>query len=231
MNNLQKIGGIAALSHAGAYIVGIILAVTLIAPVLDADAGEYLAFVADNQVLMHTWILVCYWLASIALVVLALALYERLKASSPVLTQTATVFGLIWAGLIIGSGNLMLHDFGVVTDLYAQDPAQATTVWLAFQAVETGIVSGNELVGSLWVLLISLAALRTGELRRALNYLGVVLGVAGILTLIPTSIGTMIFGLGMIVWSIGLGIIMFRSNPSAAAPKIGAFTLQPINRR
>ena len=46
-------------------------------------------------------------------------------------------------------------------------------------------MSGNELVGSLWVLLLSLAALRTGGLTRALNYLGVVLGIAGILTMIP----------------------------------------------
>ena len=72
--------------------------------------------------------------------------------------------------------------------------------------METGIASGNELVGSLWVLLLSVAALRTGGLPRALNYLGLVLGVAGILTIIPAAVETtiMIFGTGMIVWS-GLG--------------------------
>src|SRR3990172_6985881 len=107
MNNLKKMGGIAALSHALAYVVGIVLAFTLIFPVLDADPGQYMAFVADNQPLMHIWILGCYWIAAVALVVMALALYERLKAGSPALVQTATVFGFIWAGLIIGSANLM----------------------------------------------------------------------------------------------------------------------------
>ena len=36
-----------------------------------------------------------------------------------------------------------------------------------------------EILGGLWILLISWAALRTGGLPRTLNYLGVVIGVAG----------------------------------------------------
>ena len=216
MKDLQKMGGVAALIHAAAYVVGIALGVTLIFPVLDSDPGQYMAFVADNQTLMYLWNMISYLVAAVSLVVMALALYERLKAGSPALAQTATTFGLIWAGLIIASGNLMLFDLGVVADLHGKDPAQAATVWLALEAVETGIVSGNELVGSLWVLLLSLAALRTGGLTKALNYLGVALGVVGILTLIP-AFTPAFFGLGMIVWSVWVGIVMLRSNPSAAA--------------
>jgi hypothetical protein len=80
------------------------------------------------------------------------------------------------------------------------------------------MVSGNELVGSLWVLLLSLAALRTGELTKTLNSLGLVLGIAGILTIIPplASSMIMIFGPGMIIWSAWLGIVMLRNRPGAA---------------
>ena len=55
------------------------------------------------------------------------------------------------------------------------------------------------LVRSLWVLLLSLAAVRTGGLTRALGYLGVFLGIAGSLTMIPALAETMfmIFGPGM----------------------------------
>ena len=219
MNNLQKPGGVAALIHAAAYVVGIVVGVTLIFPILDADPDQYLAFVVDNQSLLYIWNLVTYWGSAITLVIMALALYERLKAGSPGWVQTATVFGLIWAALIIGSGNLMLSDIGLVANLYGKDSAQAETVWAALEAVENGLVSKNELVGSLWVLLVSLAALRTGELTRALNYLGVTLGIAGILTVVPALAGTMImiFGPGMIVWSIWLGIVMLRRSPGAAA--------------
>lgn len=227
MDNLQKPGGVAALIHAAAYVVGIVLGVTLIFPVLDADPGQYMAFVADNQSLLYIWNLIVYWGSAITLVVMVLALYQRLKAGSPALVQTATVFGFIWAGLIIASGNLMLHDLGVMADLYSKDPAQAETVWLALEAVENGIVSGNELVGSLWVLLVSLAALRTRELTKALNYLGVALGIAGILTLVPSLTWNMImiFGPGMVVWSVWLGIVMLRRaqarqrKPDAFAPR------------
>jgi ABC-type proline/glycine betaine transport system permease subunit len=61
--------------------------------------------------------------------------------------------------------------------------------------------------------------LRAGELPKALNYLGVVLGVAGILSTIPALflMLALVFGIGKIVWMIWLGIVMLRSSPSAAA--------------
>lgn len=215
MNTFQKAGGIAALAHAFAYLTGIVMAVTLIFPVLDADTAGYIEFVRDNQFLMHSWILICYWGSAITVVVMALALYDRLKAGSYGLMQVATAFGVIWAGLIIGSGNLMLNNFHVIADLYAIDPSKAATAWTILEAVENGITSGNELVGSLWVLLLSYSALRHGGLPKALNYAGLALGIVGIGTLIPdlTSISgvAFTFGLGMVVWSIWLGIVLLRN--------------------
>jgi hypothetical protein len=225
MNHLQKAGGIAALLHAAAYVVGMVLGFALIFPLLDAAPDRYLKFLADNQGLVYMWNLISYWGSAITLVVMVLALYERLKGGSPALMQTATVFGLIWAGLIIASGNLMLHNLGVVANLYGTDPAQAVTAWTALESVENGIVSGNELVGSLWVLLLSVAALRTGGLTRALNYLGVVLGIAGILTIVPALAESMImiFGPGMIVWSAWVGIVMLRQSQIVATQPADTF--------
>lgn len=219
MNTVLRLGGIAALFHAAAYIVGIILGVTLIFPILDANPGQYVAFVAENQTLVDLWNLISYWGSAVTLVVMALALYHRLKAGSPVLAQIATVFGLIWATLIIGSANLMLRDSGVIVSLYGKDPLQAAAVWPVLEAVENGIVSGNELVGSLWVLLISIAALRTSSFVRAFNYFGVAVSLAGLLTLVSSLAETtrMIFGLGMIAWSIWLGIVLLISSRSASS--------------
>ena len=225
MNSLQKAGGLAALLHAAAYVVGMILGLTLMFPLLDAAPDRYLKFLAENQALVYLWNLISYWGSAITLVIMVLALYQRLKDHAPSLAQTAAAFGLIWAGLIIASGNLMLHNLAVVADLYGKDPTQAVTAWTALQSVENGITSGNELVGSLWVLLLSVAALRTVQLNRALNYLGVVLGIAGILTIVPTLAENMImiFGPGMIVWSVWLGIIMLRRSPSVVVQKPVAF--------
>jgi hypothetical protein len=66
--------------------------------------------------------------------------------------------------------------------------------------------------------------LRAGELPRILNYLGVAVGVAGIISVVPAlaEIFIYIFALGQIVWFIWLGIVMLRSNTSAAAASAAA---------
>ena len=106
-----------------------------------------------------------------------------------------------------------------VVDLYGNDPAQAATVWLAIQSVADGLGGEFEILGSIWVLLISWAALRSGGLPKALNYVGVLMAVAGILTVVPAAreVARMIFALGQLVWFAWLGIVILRSNPSAAA--------------
>lgn len=124
MNTLQKWGGIAALGHAAALVVGMVLGFTLMFPLLDAAPDQVLKFLADNQTLVSLWNLIVYWGSAITLVIMVLALYEQLKAGSPALIQTATLFGFIWAGLIIGTSNLMLHNLGVVANLFGKDPAQ-----------------------------------------------------------------------------------------------------------
>jgi hypothetical protein len=218
MKSYQQLGGAAALFHACAYIVGMILGVALIFPILEANSGQYVAFAAQNETLVYIWNLISYWGSAITLVIMVLALYHRLKTGAPALAQTAAVFGLIWAGLIIASANLMLHDSGVIASLYAKDPAQAAALWPALEAVETGIVSGNELVGSLWVLLISIAALKTRILPRSFTLFGIVISAAGILTLVPGWVETtqMVFGSGMIVWSIWLGIVLLTGSRSVS---------------
>lgn len=219
MNTYQKAGGLAALAHAFAYLVGIIIAITLIFPILNSNPDGYFKFVRENAVLVHIWILITYWGSAASVVFMALALFHRLNSRSPLMVQTATVFGLIWAGLIIASANLMLNDFRVITSLFTQDPSLTPTAWKILEAVENGIISGNELVGSLWVSLVSLAALRQSGLIRPLAMLGVALGVVGWVTLVYPEV-CFVFGLGMVVWSIWLGIVLLREKPAVFSERM-----------
>ena len=217
MNDLQKMGGVAALIEAATFVVGIALAFTILAPYAtgDLDPGQTVAFLADNGAILYVWNLTIYVLFGVFLVVLVLALYERLKAGSPAMAQTASAFGLIWAGLVIASGMIFSIGLGTVVDLYVEDPAQAASVWLAIASVQDGLGGGIEVVGGLWVLLVSWAALRAGGLPRALNYLGMVLGVSGLLTVVPAvEVLGAVFGLGLIVWFAWLGIVMLRGSRS-----------------
>ncbi len=227
MKNLQKIGGVAALIDAATYLVSLGLLFTLLAPMAntDIDFGQFMAFFIENQTIVFIWHLTMYMVNGVFLVILALALYERLKASSPAMAQTATVFGLIWAALVFTSGLITNHGLNVVVALYGKDPAQAATVKLMLDAVTLGIDSSDRFLGCLWVLLISWAAMRAEGLPKALNYLGMVLGVAGLISTAAPALKELgvAFGLGIIVWWIWLGIVMLRSNPSTVAQKTDAF--------
>jgi hypothetical protein len=215
MKTLQKVGGIAALYEAAAYIVGMIGFLTVVNVSGVADPVQKVALMAENLAFLYILHLIVYVVWGIFMVVLALALYERLKAGSPAIVQVATIFGLFWACVIIISG--MIHNVGMqnVVDLYGIDPAQAGTVWLTIDSVLGGLAGSNEAIGGIWILLLSWAALRTGEFSRVLHYLGVVIGIAGILSIVPAlaEIFIYIFALGQIVWFIWLGISMLRSNP------------------
>ena len=219
MKNLQKMGGIGALYIAAVYVVIFVVFIFLMDYLIVVDPVQQVALIADNQAIMYIMNLIMFVAVGIFLVVLALALYERLKAGSPAIMQIATAIGLIWACLLIGSGMVANSGIETVVDLYGKDPAQAVTVMLAIEPVADGLGCEFELPGSLWVLLISWTALRAGGLPKALNYLGVVLAVAGILTVFPAAreVARPVFALGQLVWFMWLGIVMLRGRTSAAA--------------
>lgn len=211
MNKLQKMGGIAALVMACAYIVGIALYATLLNPEGPLDAVEAIAFLVEKETIMYITMLFIYVITGFALVVLVQALYERLKPHSPALMQTTAVFGFIWGGIVITAGMIFIIGMDTVIELFETDPTQAVTVWTTVGIVFNGLGGGTEIVGGVWTLLISVTALKVGEFPKALNFLGLVVGVAGIATIVPALEDlTMLFGLGQIPWFIGLGLIFLR---------------------
>jgi hypothetical protein len=220
MKNLQKMGGIAALIGAATNLFAIVMFITLGPKGLGSDnPGQVVAFLADNQAIMRVWYVIIYLVFGVSLIFLSLALYERLKAGSPALVQAVTTFGLIWAVLVIVMGTLSINDLSTVVRLYGENPAQAATVWLTLDSVENGLGNngGETMVNALWFLLLSWVALRARELPRVLNYLGVVIGVAGILSVVLQPALAAVYGLGLIIWLVWLGIVMLRRSPVSAA--------------
>jgi hypothetical protein len=223
MKNLQKMGGVAALIDAATYLVPMGLLFTLLAPMAntDLDFGQFMAFFIDNQTIVFIWHLLMYMVNGVFLVILALALYDRLKAGSPAMAQVATVLGLIWAVMVFASGFITIYGFEVIANLYGKDPAQAATLKLVLDTVTLGLDHSDRFLGCLWVLLVSWAALRSGALPKPLNYLGLVIGVPGIISTVFPAFNELAYafglGLGIIVWWLWLGIVMLRSNPSRAA--------------
>lgn len=218
----QKVGGLAALYLAAAYVVAMPYFLVFVKYPDVVDPVEKVNMLLANHDSMLVMYLITYVIFGIVLAVLALALYARLRDGAPTLTLAGTVVGLIWAVMLVASGMIFNAGVAAVVDLHATSPVQAVSAWQAIEPVAQGLGgSGGELLGGLWVLLMSVAALRTGVLPKVLNWLGVAIGVAGVLSVVPVlrDVGYG-FGLLQIVWFVWLGIVMLRTTSRAAEPAL-----------
>jgi len=149
-----------------------------------------------------------YILFGILLSVLVLALHQRLQSKSPTITRLATIFGVIWVALVIACGMIENIGLAAVIKLAIEQPEQAMETWFTISIITEGLGGGNEVVGGIWVLLVSIASFKTRCLPNLLTFFGMGVGIAGITTIYPADVLTEIFGLSQIVWFIWIGIAM-----------------------
>ena len=191
-SSLTRIGGVAALLAAGTFFYGIVMFATTFADYTDPDAtpAESVGFLVGHQGALLAWYIGIFIVFGAALVPLGLALRNRLAQGAPALANASMVFAGIWA-------------------------TRAATVWSTLDAVNNGLGGGNELVGGIWILLLSIAGLITARLPRWLNVVGLATAVAGLVTVVPDfEAAEMVFGLGSIIWFIGVGITLLRDRTS-----------------
>ena len=219
MKNIQKQGGFAALYLAAAYILGISLFLVVLDYPHIVEPAQKVALLVDKSLVIYLTNLLLYVFFGVVLVVLALALYERLQPVSSAIMRMATAIGLIWAGTLIASGMVANAGIAPVVALYGKDPAQAALAWLAIESVANGLSSANgEILGGVWTLLVTWAAWQANGLPRRLNYLGLVVGVVGLISAIPGLNDVAgLFGISQVLWFIWLGIVLLRSKPGTAA--------------
>ena len=213
-------GATGALVAAATFIFGIALFVTSLSDYTEGDPTptESVDFLVSHQSTLFAWYLVIFLVFGIAIIPLARALHTRLRDASPVLADISAVFAYIWAGLMFATGMISNIGISAVADLAETDPGAAESLWSSVDAVTNGLGGGNELVGGMWILLVSIAAWTTRRLPTALNVVGIASGASGLVTLIPglSDVG-MVFGLGSIVWFAWVGIVLLR----ATGPTIG----------
>jgi hypothetical protein len=217
VKNLQKVGGFAALYLAAAYLTGIVLFLIVLDYLSIVEPAQKVTLLVDKQAVIYSTNLLMYVIFGIVLIPLVLALYERLHTASPTIIRTAAVIGMIWAGALIASGMVANAGIAPTVALYEKDPAQAALTWLAIESVANGLSFANgEILGGLFTLLVSLAALQVRGLPRWLSYLGILVGVIGIISILP-GLGDLaaLFGVTQLLWFVWAGVVLLRS-PSAA---------------
>jgi hypothetical protein len=225
----QKVGGLAAIYLAIAYVAAMPYFLVFVKYPDVVDPAEKVALLAGHHGSMQVMYLITYVIFGIVLAILAPTLYARLKDGAPILAQAATAVGLIWALVLVASGMIFNAGVAAVVGLHGTSPDQAVSAWQAIEPVAQGLGgSGGELLGGLWVLLVSVAGLHAARLPKVLNWLGVAIGAVGVLSIVP-PLKDLGYGFGMlqIVWFVWLGIVMLRTTSRQAAPARRAQALEP----
>ena len=214
---LHKPSGFAAILLGLIYIGAFIYFGAFFAYPAAGTPAEKMRFLADHQLAVSVVYFSIYVLFGVVLAVLVVGLHEMLKRTGAPLAALASLFGVIWVGLVIASGMIYTIGLDQAVQLLDEGPDTAFALWRTVSVFGNSLGGGNEIVGGLWVLLVSLVALQAAALSRPLNYLGCFVGIAGIATVYPKEIFTEIFGLSQIVWFIWLGVVILRIPHSADA--------------
>lgn len=212
----MKVGGIASIIQALCYVTGFTMLATVMNP--GSTEGwtqiEKLEFILQRETLFVVWTTIIYVLFGVMLVALTAVLHRIFQPGASLLMSIATPFGFIWSGLVIASGMVANVGVSMAAQTYERSAADAAVAWSIIGTVQDGLGGGVEVVGGVWVLLVSIAALRTGApFPRPLNWIGLLVGAAGVVTIVPALAGFgAVFGLAQIVWFVGVGIVLLRTN-------------------
>ena len=209
----QRVGGIAAFYLAAAYLAAIPYFLLVLDYPSVADPASKLALLVEHQGSLYAFNILAYVAFGLVLAVLALALHDRLKGGTLPMARVVAGWGLIWSCLLIASGTVNNLGMEYVVGLHSKDAAGAASAWQVIESMVDGLGgAGGEALGGPWVLLVSLAGLRSKRLPRALNWLGLATGAVGLASNVPPlRESAAAFGLLQILWFVWLGIVLLRT--------------------
>jgi hypothetical protein len=222
---LRALGGFSALVCASTYVVGFFFLMTELAPLkygtAEVEAASVVAFIAQKPGFLIAWNTVIYIVNALALVLLIAVLRAALSPSAPVAAAVSTILGTIWATLVLGAGMIANVSVERVHAL-AADPESAIALWRVLHAVELGLGGGNEIAGGAWILSITVAAAPGRSLSFTTLVLGVVTGIAGLVTLLPrlSDAAGAVFGVGAIAWFFLVSVGLLSAARKARVPEL-----------
>lgn len=215
----QAAGGAAALYLALAYLAAMPYFLIVVDYLGATIIGAKLALIIGNYPSMYAMYLATYSIFGIALGVLCFALYDRSKTKAPAMARLTAAIGLMWSFALVASGMIYMFGMTTVVALAKTDMSQAQSIWQAMEPVAMGLGgAGGEILGGLWVLLMSMTALRCGVLPKPLTWLGMVIGATGLVSVIPPlRDASMLFGVLQIPWLVWLGITLLSKRTVSAS--------------
>lgn len=206
---LQRWGAIAAFVMPLCYVCMFVIFGVVLSIPQTGILNEKIAYIVTNQAIISVAYISGYLIFGCMLLIAVQAIHQRLATASAHLVKTASAFGLIWVVLMMCSGMIALVGMSTMIKVYSDNPQNAQTVFYVYATIVDALGGGIELVGGLWVLLLSTCGLRHQQLSKSLSLFGIMVGLLGILTVyqaIPEFKD--VFGLTQIVWFVWIGITL-----------------------
>ena len=214
-SKLSRFGALAFFLMPVCYLGMFIIFGALLAIPQGPDINERITYVMAEQDLIGIAYLLGYFIFGILLLVAVQAIHNRFLGVSRHLLNSAGLFGFIWVVLMMCAGMIALVGMNTMIAMNLKDPQAAAILFYSYTMIVNALGGGIELVGGMWVLLLSIAGLRSSIFSRSLCVVGLFVGVFGILTVFP-SLPFMkeAFGLTQIVWFVWVGVVFCRHKDS-----------------
>ena len=213
MNNMQKVGGYAALVTGVQFVAILVIQFGILAPQgvsgPDTPPGTVLAVAANSPTPFLILNLVVA-LFSITLVLGALAVRERLQAGAPNRMRVAVIAASIGSALFLATG---ITSFGGFPPIVAANDLAAFRI---LNAVTQGLINAAIFAYGWTGLLWGWAGLSTKGLPAVLCYILLLAGVVSVLAFVIPILGLLVVVIN-VVWAFWLGYVLLTQPATMAA--------------
>lgn len=217
---LRRIGAIALIMMPLCYLCMFVIYGAFLSLPQTEILNDKIAYLAANKGIINVANMVGYLVFGCLLLVAVQAIHNTLSLRCSHVLNSASIFGLIWVVLMMCSGMTALVGMQTMINLFSEGKQSAETVFITYTTIANALGGGIELVGGMWVLLVSICALRQQRFKKPLCLFGFLVGLLGILTVFQELPGMKeAFGLSQIIWFIWFGLAMLLT--MSQQPKAG----------
>ena len=208
---LLRFGGLASIGMALCYVAMAVIFLGMLSMPAGLDTAGKIQYLQQHHLLVASGYGIGYLLFGMLLAIVLKALQRVFANTSSAVSALSERFGNVWLALMMASGMMALIGLQMVFRLMESDPQQALALYNTRNLLTESLGGGIELVGGLWVLLLSISGLQQQCLGKALHMLGLVVGALGILTVMHTLPYLKdAFGITQLIWFIWLGVSLLR---------------------
>lgn len=208
MNNLQKMGSLAAIGL-GILFVGYMVLLLIILPAQGYGPGTLndpangISFLATSRLPMLIDFI--YMGIAVTFLLISLALYERLSAVAPSIMPISVAAGLMASVLFLGYAMINFVGSSVAVSTQQHDALLGSALYLALRTVANGLNAAALFAGGWAILLAGWAARASQQAPARLSYLLIGAGLAMVVSFVLLPVGLLAVLLAP-VWSIWLGV-------------------------